>query len=106
MTTLAPCPANARTTALPMPVLPPVTMATLPASSSAMSNLRPRADDGAVSPDRWSYATEPFDCREVDGRLRALSTPAFTLSSPVPWRDHPQVTGPGPLALEAGTPVP
>ena len=30
MTTFAPSAARARTTALPMPVLPPVTMATLP----------------------------------------------------------------------------
>src|SRR6478672_324814 len=30
MTTLAPCAASSRTMALPMPLLPPVTMATLP----------------------------------------------------------------------------
>ena len=30
MTMLAPCAASSRTTALPMPLLPPVTMATLP----------------------------------------------------------------------------
>ena len=33
MTTLAPLAANSRTTALPMPLLPPVTMATFPERS-------------------------------------------------------------------------
>src|ERR1017187_10830233 len=40
MTTFAPPPASARTTALPIPLLPPVTMATFPLSASvAMGHL-------------------------------------------------------------------
>src|ERR1700722_5457748 len=59
MTTLAPCSARARTTALPMPVLPPVTIATLPCSSSVMCTFQerpPRARSCAKS-----YRTERDD---------------------------------------------
>src|ERR1700758_2230509 len=41
MTTFAPAPASARTTALPIPLLPPVTMATFPLSPSLDIGLPP-----------------------------------------------------------------
>src|SRR5277367_5856331 len=55
MTTLAPCSARASTTALPIPVLPPVTIATLPCSSSVMFHLPGAPAEGAVLSDVLPY---------------------------------------------------
>src|SRR5580692_3155786 len=55
MTTLAPCAARASTTALPIPVFPPVTIATLPCSSSVMLHLPGAPAEGAVSSDVLPY---------------------------------------------------
>ena len=51
MTTLAPCAANALTTAAPMPVLPPVTIATFPSRSPCHDDTSSPRAPGAVSHD-------------------------------------------------------
>src|ERR1700722_10419275 len=71
MTTLAPCAARASTTALPMPVLPPVTIATLPCSSSVMFHLPGAPAEGAVSSDALPYRV---------GRPKAIDDPGVPTS--------------------------
>src|ERR1700722_4724299 len=67
MTTLAPCAARASTTALPMPVLPPVTIATFPCNSSVIFHLPGAPAGGAVLSDALPSRSRPPKAIDVPG---------------------------------------
>src|ERR1019366_9396892 len=71
MTMLAPCPASASTTALPMPVFPPVTMATFPCSVMSLLSGGDQASPRYGMPAIRLPPSEPV----AEPILRAPATP-------------------------------